>query len=145
MRRKLFNILTALSIVLFVATVALWMRSYARLDLVQRWYAQGADVVVSQLDPATRAAVGSAVTRDSSELRNTVWYERTDSDFMLSSEFNHLRAEDQDLGGEAKFAELRRLYEAKVAASGVPRDVQAMVALYFDELGRAIRSTEQAR
>ena len=48
------------------------------VTVVQRWYAHGADVVVSQLDPATRAAVGSAVTRDSSELRNTVWYERTE-------------------------------------------------------------------
>jgi hypothetical protein len=79
------------------------------------------------------------------QLAGFVWYERTDSDFMLSSEFNHLRAEDQELSSEAKFAELRRLYEAKVAASGVPPDVRAMVTLYFDELGRAIRWTEQAR
>ena len=79
------------------------------------------------------------------QLAGFVWFERTDSDFMLSSEFNHLRAEDQDLASEAKFAELRRLYEAKVAASGVAPDVRAMVTLYFDELGSAIRWTEQAR
>jgi hypothetical protein len=79
------------------------------------------------------------------QLAGFVWFERTDSDFMLSSEFNHLRAEDQDLSSEAKFAELRRLYEAKVAASGVAADVRAMVTLYFDELGSAMRWTEQAR
>lgn len=81
----------------------------------------------------------------SRQLAGFVWYERTDSDFMLSSEFNHLRAEDQDLSSEAKFTELRRLYEAKVAASGVAPDVRAMVSLYFDELGSAIRWTGQAR
>ena len=64
---------------------------------------------------------------------------------MLSKEFNHLRAEDHDLGSEAKFAELRRLYEAKVAASGVAANIQAMVRRYFDELGAAMRWTEQAR
>ena len=79
------------------------------------------------------------------QLAGFVWFERTDSDFMLSSEFNHLRPEDHDLAGEAKFGELRRLYEAKVAASGVAPDIRAMVALYFDELGRAIRWTEEAR
>ena len=31
------------------------------------------------------------------QLAGFVWFERTDSDFMLSKEFNHLRAEDQDL------------------------------------------------
>src|SRR5688572_11396207 len=79
------------------------------------------------------------------QLAGFVWFERTDSDFMLSREFNHLRAEDRDLGSEAKFAELRRLYEAKVAASGVAANVQAMVRQYFDELGAAMRWTEQAR
>ena len=79
------------------------------------------------------------------QLAGFVWFERTDSDFMLSKEFNHLRPEDQDLAGEAKFGELRRLYEAKVAASGVAPDIRAMVALYFDELGGAIRWTEKAR
>ena len=77
------------------------------------------------------------------QLAGFVWFERTDSDFMLSTEFNHLRPEDQDLGSEAKFAELRRLYEAKVAASGEPLRHPAMVRQYFDELGAAMRWTAQ--
>ena len=31
------------------------------------------------------------------QLAGFVWFERTDTNFMLSPEFNHLRAEDQDL------------------------------------------------
>ena len=79
------------------------------------------------------------------QLAGFVWFERTDTNFMLSPEFNHLRAEDQDLAGDGKFGELRRLYEAKVAASGATAETREMTKLYFDELGAAIRRTAQAR
>ena len=49
------------------------------------------------------------------------------------------------LRATAKFGELRRLYEAKVAASGASAETRDMVRLYFDELGAAIRWTAQAR
>ena len=44
-----------------------------------------------------------------------------------------------------KFGELRRLYEAKVAASGATAETREMTKRYFDELGAAIRRTAQAR
>ena len=36
------------------------------------------------------------------QLAGFVWFERTDTNFMLSPEFNHLRAEDQDLAGDGE-------------------------------------------
>lgn len=79
------------------------------------------------------------------QLSGFVWFERTDSPFMLSEEFNHIRSEDQDLGSPEKFANLRELYERKVAASNVRPGIRDTVTLFFDELGEAIRSTEQMR
>jgi hypothetical protein len=79
------------------------------------------------------------------QLAGFVWFERTDTNFMLSPEFNHLRAEDQDLSGDDKFSQLRRLYDAKLAASTASAETRDMARLYFDELGAAIRWTAQAR
>jgi hypothetical protein len=79
------------------------------------------------------------------QLSGFVWFERTDSTFMLSPEFNHLRAEDQDLSSDAKFTELRRLYEAKLAASKASSETRDMAKLYFDELGAAIAWTARTR
>ena len=79
------------------------------------------------------------------QLAGFVWFERTDSTMMLSSEFNHLRAEDQALSSDEKFSELRRLYDAKLAASMANADTRAMASQYFDELGAAIRWTATAR
>ena len=79
------------------------------------------------------------------QLAGFVWFERTDTNFMLSAEFNHLRPEDHDLASDEKFSELRRLYEAKITASGVTGETRQMTALYFDELGAAIRRTAAAR
>ena len=79
------------------------------------------------------------------QLAGFVWFERTDTNFMLSPEFNHLRPEDHDLASDDKFGELRRLYEAKVAASGATAETRQMTQLYFDELAAAIRRTARAR
>jgi hypothetical protein len=79
------------------------------------------------------------------QLSGFVWFERTDTNFLLSPEFNHLRAEDQDLSGDEKFNQLRRLYEAKVVASKATAETSEMARVYFDELGAAIRWTAQAR
>ena len=53
------------------------------------------------------------------QLAGFVWFERTDSDFMLSRDSITSARRIRIFASEAKFAELRRLYEAKVAASGV--------------------------
>ena len=79
------------------------------------------------------------------QLSGFIWFERTDSPFMLSEEFNHIRAEDQDIAREQNFNELKQLYLAKIVASGLREEIQDIVALYFDELGAAIRWTETAR
>ena len=79
------------------------------------------------------------------QLSGFVWFERTDSNFMLSPEFNHLRAEDQALSSDEKFSALRQLYEAKLAAGPATPETRAMATLYFDELGAAIRATARAR
>src|SRR5687768_2409369 len=86
--------------------------------------------------------VGNAPAR---QLAGFVWFERTDTNFMLSSEFNHLRPEDHDLASDDKFGELRRLYEAKVAASSATAETRQMTQVYFDELGAAIHRTANAR
>lgn len=77
------------------------------------------------------------------QLSGFVWFERTDSPFMLSEEFNHIRSEDHDLGSPAKFADLRNLYLKKVAASNLRPGIQDTVKLFFDELESAIRTTER--
>jgi hypothetical protein len=51
------------------------------------------------------------------QLSGFVWFERTDTDYMLSPEFNHLRPEDKDLGSPENFASLRSLYLAKARAT----------------------------
>jgi len=79
------------------------------------------------------------------QLSGFVWFERTDTDFMLSEEFNHLRPEDQDLGSKEKFSNLRDLYMAKVRAAAPNPEYIASADIYFEELGTAIRWTEQAR
>lgn len=79
------------------------------------------------------------------QLSGFVWFERTDSPFMLSEEFSHIRPENQDISSEEIFGELKQLYLAKVVASGLSQEVQDIVALYFDELGAAIRWTDMAR
>ena len=46
MRRRLFNLLAMVSLVLCVATVALWVRSYWRSDLIKgsRWDDNGSSI-----------------------------------------------------------------------------------------------------
>ena len=63
----------------------------------------------------------------------------------IRDRFNHLRPEDHDLATDDRFSELRRLYEAKVAASGATAETRQMTQLYFDELGAAIRGTANLR
>ena len=54
LRRRLFNLVAAVSLVLCVATVALWVRSYWRSDLVKRsrWDYNGGSIN-KQLDERT--------------------------------------------------------------------------------------------
>lgn len=86
--------------------------------------------------------ISNAPTR---QLEGFVWFERTDSPFMLSEEFNHIRSADHDLGSPEKFANLRQLYMAKLAKTDLRPGIQDTVALFFDELGSAIRNVEQLR
>lgn len=79
------------------------------------------------------------------QLAGFVWFERTDTDFMLSPEFGHLRPEHRDLGSPEKFASLRTLFLAKARTMELAPEYLDAVDLYFEELGRAIRWTEQAR
>ena len=46
LRRRLFNLVAAVSLVLCVATVALWVRSYWRSDLIKgsRWDYNGSSI-----------------------------------------------------------------------------------------------------
>ena len=74
-----------------------------------------------------------------------IWFERTDSRFMISEEFDFARAEDKDATSEAKIRQLAEVYLAKAERNGAG-DVQlAAIRDHFANINSSVRWVENAR
>lgn len=63
--------------------------------------------------------------------QSTVYFERTDSHFLMDSEFDFARAEDKDVTSEAKVKKLAELYYAKAERTGASPEVLAAIKEHF--------------
>jgi len=71
-----------------------------------------------------------------------LWYERAESEFMLSAEFNNFRPEGDDVGDEAKIKALSQLYLAKATTLNNNAQVLQVIQDYFDRDNARIRGLE---
>lgn len=77
--------------------------------------------------------------------KSMVWFERTDSSFMRSEEFDFARAEDHDVVSEAKIKRLAEVYLDKALELGVdPKGAEA-IREHFGIINDQIRRLERAR
>jgi hypothetical protein len=74
-----------------------------------------------------------------------IWFERTDSRFMMSPEFDFARAEDKDATSEAKIKQLSEVYLAKARTNGASAVALDAIDFHFKNLNASIRWIEQAR
>lgn len=89
------------------------------------------------LDVVARAAIR--------QHKSLVWFERTDSSFMRSEEFDFARAEDHDVVSEAKIKRLAEVYLDKALELGVdPKGAEA-IGEHFGIINEQIRRLERAR
>lgn len=75
--------------------------------------------------------------------RNFLWYERAESGFMLSSEFDFTRAEDKDSTAEATLKRLAEVYLAKVRRNTTNPLVLEVVRDHFERVNANIRAVEK--
>lgn len=74
-----------------------------------------------------------------------LWFEKAESRFMLSAEFDPFRAEDKDAGSETKIRQMAKLYLAKAEANGGSEVALQAISDHFERINAAIRWVEQAR
>jgi len=73
-----------------------------------------------------------------------IWFERTDSFFMMSPEFAIFRAEDKDVTSEAKIQQLSEVYLAKARRNGASDVAIEAIERHFRDINAQIRWVEQA-
>jgi len=73
-----------------------------------------------------------------------LWYERSDSSFMLSEEFNFTRAEDKDCTDEAVLEKLAEAFEAKAAKNRARPVVLQAIREHFATVNQNVRWYEGA-
>ena len=74
-----------------------------------------------------------------------VWFERTDSRFMRSEEFDFARAEDKDVTSEEKIKRLSEVYLAKALEMGADALAAQAIAEHFDLINKSVRWVETSR
>jgi hypothetical protein len=74
-----------------------------------------------------------------------IWFERTDSRFMISEEFDFARAEDKDATSEAKIRRLAAVYLAKAERNGADDLELAAIRDHFENVNASVRWVENAR
>jgi hypothetical protein len=74
-----------------------------------------------------------------------IWFERTDSRFMISEEFDFARAEDKDATSEAKIRQLSDVYLAKAERNGADEVELAAIRDHFENINASVRWVENAR
>ncbi|MEX2142428.1 MAG: DUF1592 domain-containing protein [Pirellulales bacterium] len=74
-----------------------------------------------------------------------IWFERTDSRFMISEEFDFARAEDKDATREAKIRQLSQVYLEKAQRNGAGDVALAAIRYHFENIDATVRWVENAR
>ena len=74
-----------------------------------------------------------------------VWFERTDSGYMRTPEFDFARAEDKDVTSTAKIEKLGEVYLEKAVDRGASPVAQTAIADYFKNISGEIRWVETAK
>lgn len=74
-----------------------------------------------------------------------LWFERSDSRFMMSPEFHFARAEDKDCTSEAKIRRLAAVYLAKVRDNRASDIAIKAVEDYFESVNTNVRRIEKAK
>jgi hypothetical protein len=77
--------------------------------------------------------------------QSLVWFERTDSRFMRSEEFDFARAEDKDVTSEEKIMRLSEVYLAKALEAGAGSQAADAIREHFQLTNKSIRWVEQTR
>lgn len=78
------------------------------------------------------------------QLQSMIWFERTDSTYMVNQDFNFIRTEDTDLGEETKFARFRKVFLQDLNPRATPQARQA-IADYFDYMQNLLTTTTTNR
>jgi hypothetical protein len=86
--------------------------------------------------------VASAVTRQYAAM---MWFERSDSSFMRSAEFDFARPEDKDCLSEAKIKQLEEAWLAKAKANDASQVALDAIRDHFESVNATMRWLEQAR
>jgi hypothetical protein len=74
--------------------------------------------------------------------KSTLWFERTDSRFILDAEFDFARPEDKDCTSEAKIKKLAELYYAKAQRVGASDVALAAIKEHWERVWRDIHRVE---
>jgi hypothetical protein len=74
-----------------------------------------------------------------------IWYERAESGFIRSSEFDFARSEDKDCTTDAKIKRLAEVYLAKARTKGATDVALGAITHYFGDIAATIRRVESAR
>jgi hypothetical protein len=74
-----------------------------------------------------------------------LWFERSDSSFMMSPEFAFTRPEDKSCTDEAVLGRLAQVYEEKARANGGNETVLRAIRDHFATTNRTVRWLEKAR
>ena len=77
--------------------------------------------------------------------KSLVWFERTDSSFMRSEEFDFARPEDPDVVSEAKIKRLAEVYLARALKLDADDQMAEAIREHFPIINDAIRRLEKAR
>jgi hypothetical protein len=75
--------------------------------------------------------------------QSTVYFERTDSRFLMDAEFDFARAEDKDVSSEAKVKKLGELYYAKAKRIGANDAALAAIKDHFERVVVEIARVEK--
>lgn len=94
------------------------------------------DELWRELDFITRAPVRQHL--------GSIWFDRAEPpQFLLSSEFNHVRAEDQASTSEAALTNLHELYLAKAVRQGASEFIQSAIDNHFQQINASLRALEK--
>jgi hypothetical protein len=74
-----------------------------------------------------------------------IWFERSDSSFMMSPEFAFARAEDKDCTSEQKIKQLAEVYLDKARKNGASEIAQQAIQDHFTDVNVNVRRVEKDR
>ena len=72
-----------------------------------------------------------------------IWFDRTDSSFMRSPEFDPFRAEDKDCISDDKVSRLAEAYLAKAKRLGASKEALTAIHDYFENMGTVFRRLDK--